>query len=224
MFSKTNLIYLGMFLAGFAVINTGVYFLLHSTQPKSAILLTEGGHADGADSLKHEAPPPAGEMPDLEAESMHSGELADAGKPAASPPSPERHLAAVEPSQHSTAKTPVPVAPTETKQAEPSVAETMTDLQSTETVEPEIEDTSGASQALVEDQQKLAKLAKLLESMKPDEAAAIASELSTDVIVQLVLRMKDRNAAKMMAALPVDLASQVADLMSQVATRSKAGE
>jgi hypothetical protein len=82
---------------------------------------------------------------------------------------------------------------------------------------PAIEPASIAPETLsASNLKELAKLAKVLEGMKPAEAAAIASRLGTEEIVALVMKMKDRKAAKMMAELPVDLAAQVAERMSEM--------
>jgi hypothetical protein len=67
---------------------------------------------------------------------------------------------------------------------------------------------------------ELAKLAKALEAMKPDAAAAIAAQLDTDQIVALVMKMKDRTAGRMLAAFPPELAAQVALQMSQASMQA----
>jgi flagellar motility protein MotE (MotC chaperone) len=82
------------------------------------------------------------------------------------------------------------------------------------------QEATGLAQTASTDAQ-MAKLGKLLESMKPDEAAAIASQLTIDQIVVLVMRMKDRAAGKMLAALPVDQAAQVAVKMSKSTGQTK---
>lgn len=79
------------------------------------------------------------------------------------------------------------------------------------------------SATLPDDSEELAKLAKLLESMKPDDAAAIVARLNTDQIIALVMRMKNRNGGKMLAALPDEKAASVAARMSQTASRGKSG-
>lgn len=68
---------------------------------------------------------------------------------------------------------------------------------------------------------ELAKLAKMLEGMKPAEAAVIAERLPTDTIVQLVMRMKARSGAKMMASLPVPVAASVAERMTELSGARK---
>jgi flagellar motility protein MotE (MotC chaperone) len=76
---------------------------------------------------------------------------------------------------------------------------------------------------LAGDAQQVDKLAKLLESMKPVEAADIISHLTTDQIVALVMKMKERTAGRMLAALPIEQAAQVAERMSRTASRSRGG-
>lgn len=68
---------------------------------------------------------------------------------------------------------------------------------------------------------EIAKLAKLLEGMKPAEAATIAEGLPTDTIVELVMRMKARSGAKMMASLPVPVAASVAERMAELSGAKK---
>jgi flagellar motility protein MotE (MotC chaperone) len=71
------------------------------------------------------------------------------------------------------------------------------------------------------DAASLAKLAKLLEAMKPAEAASVVSGLDTEQIVALVLKMKDRTAGRMLAALPPDVSVKVALRMSQAAVQTR---
>jgi flagellar motility protein MotE (MotC chaperone) len=63
-------------------------------------------------------------------------------------------------------------------------------------------------------EQSLSKLAKLYESMKPAEAAQIASQLDTRLLVEIVPRMKDRSAAKMLSAMDTQKAVEITRLIA----------
>jgi flagellar motility protein MotE (MotC chaperone) len=67
-------------------------------------------------------------------------------------------------------------------------------------------------------EQSLSKLAKLYESMKPGEAAIIASQLDTRLLVEIVPRMKDRSAARMLSAMDTQKAVEITRL---IASRKK---
>ena len=45
--------------------------------------------------------------------------------------------------------------------------------------------------------------------MKPDKAATIASALEMELLINIVSRMKEKDAAKLMSALPPKLAAEV---------------
>jgi len=56
---------------------------------------------------------------------------------------------------------------------------------------------------------RITKLAKLYNSMKPKEAAVIASSLKVELLVEIISKMKERKAAGLMESLPPALASTV---------------
>ena len=57
--------------------------------------------------------------------------------------------------------------------------------------------------------ERIAKLAKMFGSMKPDKAATIASALDMELLINIVSRMKEKDAAKLLSALPPKLAAEV---------------
>jgi flagellar motility protein MotE (MotC chaperone) len=59
-----------------------------------------------------------------------------------------------------------------------------------------------------------AKLAKMYEAMKPAQAAPILSALELDIILDIMSRMKERPAAKILANMEAGLAAQVSTRMS----------
>ncbi len=59
-----------------------------------------------------------------------------------------------------------------------------------------------------------AKLAKMYEAMKPAQAAPILSALELDIILDIMSRMKERPAAKILANMDAGLAAQVSTRMS----------
>ena len=211
MFNKKLLIYAGLFVVSFLVINVGVYFFLKTTPPKvgARVASADSTHAAG-DSLAH-----AGAM---HADSMGTDSLkheTDAHA-SADPAATREHTLALQ----------------KAKEVQPAVNEKTEIPAESAALKPEDEKVDAqpadnteavVSAALAGDAKEMGKLAKLLESMKPDEAADIVSHLSTDQIVTLVMKMKDRAAGRMLAALPIEQAARVAERMSQTASRSKGG-
>ena len=65
-----------------------------------------------------------------------------------------------------------------------------------------------------EREQSAAKLAKMYEAMKPAQAAPIISALDLDIILDIMGRMKERPAAKILAHMDAALAAQVSTRMS----------
>jgi flagellar motility protein MotE (MotC chaperone) len=70
-----------------------------------------------------------------------------------------------------------------------------------------------------EHRQRINKLAKLYESMKPDQAAKIASSLDINLLIDIVSAMKDKQAAKMMAALPKSIAADISRRLGKTETK-----
>jgi len=221
---KKYLMYGGMFVASFLVINVAMYFFLDMTQPKPIAEVSP-------DSLLHS-----------ESDSLLADEVSDTLATLTEPevslevqssPEPEL-LATTEADTGEDAHGEEPREPEPVEEAPEVDSGTPEQVSSDPEPPPEnefavaedaAEDLADAEIALEEimqgDEKQLKKLAKLLEGMKPSEAAAIASRLATADVVTLVMRMKDRKAAKMLAAMPVDKATRVAMRMSElVAVRS----
>lgn len=67
----------------------------------------------------------------------------------------------------------------------------------------------------VEEKERSAvKLAKMYEAMKPAQAAPIMSSLDLEIILDIMGRMKERQAAKILARMDAGLAAQVSTRMS----------
>ena len=62
--------------------------------------------------------------------------------------------------------------------------------------------------------QSAAKLAKMYEAVKPAQAAPILSALELEIILDIMSRMKERPAAKILAHMDAGLAAQVSTRMS----------
>lgn len=65
-----------------------------------------------------------------------------------------------------------------------------------------------------ERERSAAKLAKMYEAMKPNQAAPIMSALDLEIILDIMSRMKERQAAKILANMDAGLAAQVSTRMS----------
>jgi len=70
-------------------------------------------------------------------------------------------------------------------------------------------------QEYIDEREKSAtKLAKMYEAMKPQQAAPIISALDLDIILDIMGRIKDRQAAKILAQMDPGLAAKVSTRMS----------
>lgn len=69
-------------------------------------------------------------------------------------------------------------------------------------------------QYIAERDQSAAKLAKMYEAMKADEAAPILSGLDPDIVLDIMVRMKERQAAKIMAKMDPALAALISTRLS----------
>ncbi len=65
------------------------------------------------------------------------------------------------------------------------------------------------------DLKKPVKLAKIVESMPADDAAKMLEPLADDIVIDILLRIKQRQAAKIMAALPSARAARLSDRIMQ---------
>lgn len=61
----------------------------------------------------------------------------------------------------------------------------------------------------------VARLAKVYGAMKPDKAAPILETLHPDIVLEIVSRMKDRQAAKVLSFMDRALASEISSRMSR---------
>ncbi|MFH0882731.1 MAG: hypothetical protein V2A56_07080 [bacterium] len=77
-----------------------------------------------------------------------------------------------------------------------------------------------ASQADSVDQEHARRLSKIVEAMKPADAAAVMNRLNNRTNAELLLSMKQRQAAKILAAMPKDRAAEVARYLSRAYARS----
>ena len=211
---KKKLIQIGIYVGIFAVLNVGMFFLLKMTQPKSAVL-DAALHGDSTavhetdSTVVHEdkefddAPEIAEENSDATSDSaQHGGHDSNVNSETAQNAD---HVTDTHGTQG-------------TADSHASLTENGEELL---TAGDEVDSTQVSEQeALLEETPKstaeISKLAKLLEGMKPGEAAVIAERLPTETIVQLVMRMKSRNGAKMMASLPVPVAASVATRMAEL--------
>jgi flagellar motility protein MotE (MotC chaperone) len=210
---------IGLYLGTFVVLNVAMFFLLKLTQPvPSPSELSMGHDSTGHDSTHVE-------LTDSTAALEHSEEhgltdnsaLTDASHSAGEPAHAEQHTTEV---AHEQAATKEP-APAETQIGEGAQTENAAMVDSTATGDEVAIEQPEATEGAGKSDLEIAKLAKILEGMKPAEAAVIAERLPTDTIVQLVMRMKARTGAKMMASLPVPVAASVAERMAELSGAKK---
>lgn len=65
------------------------------------------------------------------------------------------------------------------------------------------------------DRKRVTRLAKILESMKPQEAAPLMGQLTDDLNVAILMKMKERPAGKILSEMPVSRAAAISRLISQ---------
>ena len=68
---------------------------------------------------------------------------------------------------------------------------------------------AGSGQAGADVDPGIRALAKIYEAMRPDEAAPILVKMDVDKVVQILLRMRQRNAAKIMSSFDSDYAARI---------------
>ena len=202
----------GLFAGSLVVINVGIYFLLQATTPKIG---PRAGEAElAADSLHSDSLQALASADSVLADSaLETAHLADttAVEENNAPPLAEPVVAEVMP-------------PPASEEPAGAALEEEPDFESESLTDAPPPDAESAAQAVKEgDWKEIAKLAKYLESMKPADAAAIASQLESDQIIVLMMRMKDRTAGKILAELPVEQAARIAARMSQTASRARSG-
>lgn len=211
-----------IFLASFVVINVAMYFFLKATQPKSAVpaLATQ---VKVSDSVAHSTTPtvaqPTPATPEVKKDTIKNQQVSPIlAAPDTTTPVPieepdMRQAAAVEVNESEVPITETNEAPEFAAESE-EPAESDTEALSEEETEPDEQAMDVSGTPAESDPRQLQRLAKLLESMKPQQAAPIMSRLSDGTIVALFMRMRERPAAKIMALLPVEQAARVSFLMS----------
>ena len=86
---------------------------------------------------------------------------------------------------------------------------------STEQLKVVIKKMESRQQEYIEERERSAtKLAKMYEAMKPAQAAPIMQSLDLEIILDIMGRMKERQAAKILAKMDAGLAAQVSTRMS----------
>ncbi len=70
------------------------------------------------------------------------------------------------------------------------------------------------------DQANAKRLAKIIESMRPDDAAAVMNGLGSRTSARLLISMRQRSAAKILSSMPRERAAEVARYLSQAYEKS----
>lgn len=68
---------------------------------------------------------------------------------------------------------------------------------------------------LAEQRQRVATMIRIIDKMKPKDTASIFAKLDDDFVVMLLLRMKDRNAAKVLSIMPASRAARLTAKISE---------
>lgn len=111
---------------------------------------------------------------------------------------------------------------TETSPIQEEITDTQENLMNTQQQLNELERLIAliSTQADSVDQSNARRLSKVIEKMKPVDAAGIMIGLGDRTNAELLLRMKQRQAARILAALPRERAAEVARYLSRAYARS----
>ena len=208
---KTIIMMAGGFLLSFLVINVGMYFLLKMTQPIPPPQMAQETQTSDSTAASIVEADTNGTVPEgIEADTSAMAEKPDLnltalGVPQDSliPASKVKEMMAHLLKEQDTSRA---------QQGEVaeliSTAEGATDSNQTEL---KILMAKGGSF----DMNRIARLAKIFEAMKPKQAAPVLSQLDNDVIIMILLKMKERPAAKILGEMSVERAASISRQISQ---------
>jgi len=83
---------------------------------------------------------------------------------------------------------------------------------SLEAVKLELEMLTGQREGY--EKERIQKLAKVCEGMRPEDAAPIISQLDDQTIVEIFLQMDDRRVARILGEMPIDRATEITQRLS----------
>jgi flagellar motility protein MotE (MotC chaperone) len=195
-----------LFVGSFVLINAAMYFLLKATQPKSTIPALSIKSAS-SDSTAHAA-----------AATSAARTTAEAKKDTMATPSETKEPPITESSGQEESPTVAAESAGEYEPPAESQEQTEPTVEFNESEEPDVnipaEELSNV--ATQGDPRQIQRLAKVLEAMKPEQAALIVTRLPEDTIVAVFMKMRERPAAKILGLLPVEQAARVSQLMIQM--------
>ena len=207
---KTIIMMAGGFFLSFLVINVGMFFLLKMTQPIPPQVAQESLVSDST-AVSMVAADTTGSIP----EGIESDTSAMTEKP-------NMDLAAYGLPQDSL----IPASKVKEMMARLLREQDSTHAQANEVAAPlsNTENTADSTQAELGvlmakgsnfDMNRIARLAKIFEAMKPKQAAPVLSQLDNDVIIMILLKMKERPAAKILGEMSVERAASISRQISQ---------
>ncbi len=184
------------------VINVAMFFILKATQPKSAVPELLAG-AEMSDSTAHAEHDSVQTVKAPLAEAIKDSQTHD------KPNADSSTLASVPEKANK-------ITPETTQDMDTSHMDTSYTAPIEETVAEQPEEQAAQLTAAVSqgDIKQFQRLSKLLQSMKPNEAAPIMVHLSDETIVAIFMRMRERSAAKIMSLLPIERSVRISRLMT----------
>jgi flagellar motility protein MotE (MotC chaperone) len=75
------------------------------------------------------------------------------------------------------------------------------------------------SATLAEQRRRVDRLVRIVDKMSPNQVADIFSKLDDDFVVQMLLRMNERNAAKVLTVMPASRAARLSQKIGEIATQ-----
>ncbi len=220
-----------LFVGSFVLINAAMYFLLKGTQPKSAIpsLSAKSVLSDSTVHGTAATRPPVQTAAEVKKDTMATGATSSPPAPVETATQQEMKEPPVTDISGQEGSQMAATEPAETyESAGESQGQTEPDAESDESGEPDAQmapseeqsndvEAEDLSNVVTEgDPRQVKRLAKLLEAMKPQQAALIVTRLPEDTIVAVFMRMRERPAAKILALLPVEQAARVSQHMIQM--------
>jgi flagellar motility protein MotE (MotC chaperone) len=201
--AKTILVLVGGFFLSYAVICAGMFYLLNTLQPQAQITeqaaKDSAGTVSGAQVSDNSAAASAPKMVipeiDLTEYGLPASDMipADSVKVAIAKLVEDRNI------------------------ARNALAEVQRNLASKQQKADSLQqELAGLLENLDDlDASRISRLAKIFESMKADAAAPVIAQLSDDVTVSILMKMKERPAAKILSEMPVSRAAAISRLISQ---------
>jgi flagellar motility protein MotE (MotC chaperone) len=212
---KTSLLFVG----SFVLINAAMYFLLKGTQPKSTIPAMSIQSSPSDSTVQAAAVTPPAQTTAAAKKDTTAAQETSPATPVETPTQQETKESPVAESggqEESSTATTESAGEYETPTGSQEQTEPTAEFNESEEPDVNIPAEELSNVATQGNPRQIQRLAKVLEAMKPEQAALIVTRLPDDTIVAVFMKMRERPAAKILALLPVEQAARISQLMIQI--------